>query len=95
MSPDALTRRLNFATLFSRSSLGLTQAPPDFLSMGEGAPLKQALKQAAQQGEPINAMAVQAAYGKLFKTKTLETVHNTPTQLKAALLLGSPERMYY
>jgi len=95
MSPDALTRRLNFATLFSRSSLGLSQAPPDFLTMGEGVPLKQAMKQAAQQGEAIDAMTVQSAYGKQFKAKTMDTVLNAPIALKAALLLGSPERMYY
>jgi uncharacterized protein (DUF1800 family) len=95
MSPDALAKRLNFATIFAQTGLGLDQVPPDWKN-GENpqAALRQMLRQASTHTS-LDPKILEDTYQGQFSEKTIQAVQESSPQLRSALLLGSPERMHY
>ncbi|MES2298016.1 MAG: DUF1800 domain-containing protein [Pseudomonadota bacterium] len=99
LNPDALARRIAFATALAGGRLPLT-APP-----GSGRPDgKRALqKMEAGAGEAalaappsmpsLDAAQLQATLGAAISGRTLAAVANNPAALRAAMLLGSPDFM--
>lgn len=74
LNPDALTRRINLATVFTR---GRSPLSPDNAS----APV-------------VDATRLANTLGNNFSRQTQEAIAASPPNLRAALLLGSPEFMY-
>ena len=95
MGPDALAKRLNFATLLAQTGLRLDQPPPDWQNGDKPqAGLKQLMKHAGS-GSFIDPQVLEETYQRQFSEKTLQAVQETQPALRSALLLGSPERMHY
>ena len=101
LNPDAVTRRINFATAFASGKLPLAR-PIDEANSG-GANLK-ALQRAADKGiearinpawttPPVDATALLSTVGESVSAKTRATVAQSDPTLRAALLLGSPDFM--
>ena len=69
LNPDAIMRRISFATIISRGQLN--------------------------QGKPIgiNHQQLRITLGNNFSAQTQAVISNTPENLQAALILGSPEMM--
>ncbi len=69
LNPDAMMRRISFATIISRGQLN--------------------------QGKPrrINHQQLKATLGNNFSAQTQAVISNSPDNLQAALILGSPEMM--
>ncbi|MDT9340523.1 DUF1800 domain-containing protein [Trichodesmium erythraeum 21-75] len=69
LNPDAIMRRISFATIISRGQLN--------------------------QGKPklVNYQQLRATLGNRFSTQTQAVINNSPDNLQAALILGSPEMM--
>ena len=69
LNPDAIMRRISFATIISRGQLN--------------------------QGKPIgiNHQQLRGTLGNNFSAETQAVISNTPDNLQAALILGSPEMM--
>jgi len=95
LSPDALSRRINFATALASGRVPLARpAEPEGRSMGERAP-----ERAAQAvGGPDAAAAIDAdrlmqTLGSSLSAGTRGTVANSAPFLRAALVLGSPDFM--
>lgn len=70
LNPDAMMRRISFATDISRGQLNL------------GKP------------RPIDNQQLSATLGNNFSAQTQAIIKNSPDNLQAALMLGSPEMMY-
>jgi uncharacterized protein (DUF1800 family) len=83
LNPDSLTRRLNFATNLASGKLSLSVPQ-----------LTSANPRSNSTPIPINADRLIATLGNRFSPRTLQTIANSSEDLKAALILGSPEFMY-
>lgn len=101
LNPDAVTRRINFATAFASGKLPLAR-PIDDTDTG-GASLK-ALQRAADKGiearshpawttAPVDATALLSTVGEGVSERTVATVAQSDPALRAALVLGSPDFM--
>jgi uncharacterized protein (DUF1800 family) len=125
LNPDALTRRITFATALGSGRIALSSVPPDMLAMsasaaippralaqGEQAPPTGAVSPAAPPPmvtSTVSAAAQAAAKGQLavdasrladtldgsISARTLGTMANNPPELRAAMLLGSPDFMQH
>ncbi|WP_338038495.1 DUF1800 domain-containing protein [Neosynechococcus sphagnicola] len=95
LNPDAMTRRLSFATALASGRLPLNQVPvnPDTPllptptmppAMGVPSP---------QSGQTIDPQQLRITLGNPFTTQTQAAIANSPASLRAALMLGSPEFM--
>jgi uncharacterized protein (DUF1800 family) len=72
LNPDAMTRRLSFATTVANGNLPLSQ--PRIR---------------------INAEQLMNTLGNFLSPKTQTVITNNPPRIRSALILGSPEFMYY
>ncbi len=111
LNPDAMTRRLSFATALasgrmplniegergSNAALGggresylktteifippLSPSPPPPLNLGKS--------------QPVDALGLVNTLGNQFSAQTQSAIAASPPQLRAALILGSPEFMHY
>ncbi|MBW4595254.1 MAG: DUF1800 domain-containing protein [Brasilonema angustatum HA4187-MV1] len=79
LNPDAMTRRLGFATILANGRLRL--------SAGNQTQNEPSLNQ------PVDALQLTSTLGNSFSQKTQRAIASTPPQLQAALILGSPEFM--
>jgi uncharacterized protein (DUF1800 family) len=125
LNPDALTRRITFATALGSGRIALSSVPPDMQAMsasaaippravaqGELAPPTGAVSPAAPPPmvtSTVSAAAQAAAKGQLavdaarladtldgsISARTLGTMANNPPELRAAMLLGSPDFMQH
>ncbi|MBC7501006.1 MAG: DUF1800 domain-containing protein [Herminiimonas sp.] len=99
LNPDALTRRINFATALASGRLAL-EKPVDQNDMnGMG---KRQLERMTRSddsnpdrsaGNVVDAGRLMATLGSTISQRTRSTVANNPLPLRAALLLGSPDFM--
>jgi uncharacterized protein (DUF1800 family) len=89
LNPDAMTRRINFATALASGKLPITKNPDDDTGMAT------AKDQAAQATEmqPVDEQMLLATLGTSISPKTQETINNNPAKLRAAMVLGSPDFM--
>ncbi|PSF38314.1 DUF1800 domain-containing protein [Aphanothece hegewaldii CCALA 016] len=78
LSPDAMTRRISLATAIANGSIPLTQDT----------------KPAIQSYKPVDANQLMITLGNRFSPTTQQAITKSPEQLRAALILGSPEFMF-
>lgn len=87
LNPDAMTRRLSFATAIASGQF------PALRSRGQNAELnRQAATQGAAKG-PVDANQLLITLGDRFSDNTRQAIAASPSQLRTALILGSPEFM--
>lgn len=105
LNPDALSRRINFATALGGGYLPLLQP----LENGQAAGMKHIEKNTEKQMEkismektpprqlmpPPDPVQLQTALGPLLTPVTLNVIHQQPAALRAALMLGSPDFMQH
>ena len=84
LSPDATVMRVNFATALAAGRLPLRGVPEK-----EG-PVDEA---SAPSGEPVAAAPLDSLLGPAIGQRTRATVAAAPAELRAALILGSPDFM--
>jgi uncharacterized protein (DUF1800 family) len=99
LNADAMTRRLNFATALGagRTRIGRSERP-NAAAIVPGVPGANAqpsgtAMQADDGPQPLNADRLIATLGGQLSAKTLKAVAAAPPQLRAGLVLGSPEFM--
>ena len=97
LNPDALTRRINFATALATGRLPFNKQIDDGDKMGK----KQILKQAEDKPEKaavmeaVNAHALIQTLGAGISKRSRDLINNNPEALRAALVLGSPDFMQH
>ena len=104
LNPDAMMARLSFATALGNGNLPL-EAPP-FDGDREGAnrgyfnkkgvtniKLDTNPAKPGRKMESADATRLTATLGNSFSTKTRDAIEAAPPQLRAAMVLGSPESM--
>lgn len=107
LNPDAMTRRLSFATALGSGRLPLQAAiAPQPMSLStivsgssrlplpavDPTPAPSATTPASLQ--PLDPIQLANTLGNRFSVKTQQAIATNPPQLRAALMLGSPEFMY-
>jgi uncharacterized protein (DUF1800 family) len=104
LNPDALTRRIAFASALAAGRLPLSSMPanqPFAPKMAGGDAMAPAAMQAAAapapaaptNGPALDAARLQATLAGAISQRTLDIVGHNPDNLKAAMLLGSPDFM--
>lgn len=99
LNPDGMIYRLNLATALGAGRLPLWRLPPpasagnDAAMMGMGSTALPATL-APVAAQPLDPAPVLATLGDRFSTLTTDTVEAAQPNLRAALLLGSPEFMH-
>lgn len=93
LNPDAMTRRISFATALASGRLPLEQPAiePGFrhrAMLGVSADTSTAV-------DPVNAVALAATLDNHFSAQTQSAIEDAPQALRAALILGSPEFMQH
>jgi uncharacterized protein (DUF1800 family) len=84
LNPDALTRRIAFATALAAGRLALG-APPAAVPLVPSTP--------TPTPTPLDAAALQTTLAGAMSQHTLDIVGHSPDNLRAAMLLGSPDFM--
>ena len=82
LNPDAMTRRLSFATAIGSGRLNLQQMP------------NEKSRNNRNLAPPLNATALATTLGDRFSEQTQKAIASSPIPLRAALILGSPEFMH-
>ncbi|GAB3430570.1 DUF1800 domain-containing protein [Massilia solisilvae] len=129
LNPDALTRRITFATALGSGRIALSAPPPDLQQMqamsasaalparavaqGEQAPpmgtvapaqnppmvtntvSAQAMAAAAASQPPLDASRLLSTLDGGISQRTLDTLSHNPPELRAAMVLGSPDFMQH
>ncbi|GAB3404010.1 DUF1800 domain-containing protein [Massilia agilis] len=129
LNPDALTRRITFATALGSGRIALSAPPPDLQQMqamsasaalparavaqGEQAPpmgtvapaqnppmvtntvSAQAMAAAAASQPPLDASRLLSTLDGSISQRTLDTLSHNPPELRAAMVLGSPDFMQH
>ena len=80
LSPDAMLRRISFATAFARGALPL--GDPNGGAPGDAAPPPPSV--------PVDAARLEEIFGSILTERTRAAVAQAPPGLRAALILGSP-----
>jgi hypothetical protein len=108
LNPDALTRRIAFATALAQGRLPLATAPvlappapPEPMQNLAGSDASPAMfmppapppPSPAKPAVPVDPSALQATLAGTLSPATLDTVARHPDNLRAAMLLGSPDFM--
>ena len=106
LNPDALTRRISFATALASGRVPLTssleRSPLERSLLNRRARLALADKMTSQSLDSpenpasmaiLDATQLSVTLGNSFSDKTRMAIAATPPQLRAALILGSPEFM--
>ena len=108
LNPDAMTRRISFATALASGRLPLQAIAPtpstlatatntNSVSPAEAAsiaPVPTLANSTSRFIQPFDATQLAATLGQPFSAKTQQTIATNPSQLRAALMLGSPEFMH-
>jgi uncharacterized protein (DUF1800 family) len=92
LNPDAMMRRLSFATALGTGHLPLTTPPNEQPEAPAVVPAAIAPPRAPAFAPP-DPYQLAATVGNSFTHQTAATVRDTTPQLRAALILGSPEFM--
>ncbi|HTW53420.1 MAG TPA: DUF1800 domain-containing protein [Stellaceae bacterium] len=94
LSPDATTLRIGFATGLGRGNLPLLKEPPGQQPEMGMAPQPQLVAdEPAAKPHPLDPAPIEALLGPILSDNTKATVAKAPTDLQAALILGSPDFM--
>jgi uncharacterized protein (DUF1800 family) len=97
LSPDATTLRVGFATGLGRGALPLKNPPPPDNQAASAMAAPQLVSQpsepVAAKGDPLDAGPLQALLGPILDQHTQAAIAESPPELKAALILGSPDFM--
>lgn len=91
LNPDAMTRRIGFATALAGGRLPLEQPVEEsgFMRLKSNG-MK---RETAPTAEPANDVELAATLGGRFSPSTQSAIDAAPRPLRAALILGSPEFM--
>ncbi len=92
LNPDAMMRRLSFAAALGTGHLPLAAPPQEAKSEG-GAPMPADGPVRGAVFAPPDPYQLAATVGNSFTHRTAQTVRESQPQLRAALILGSPEFM--
>jgi uncharacterized protein (DUF1800 family) len=103
LNPDALTRRISFATALGSGRLPLSRQPDPVVPKRQVAQAMQtprvdaggAADAGGAGGGPVDAGAVLATLGSGISAKTGQAIESSPPPLRAAMLLGSPDFMMH
>jgi uncharacterized protein (DUF1800 family) len=123
LNPDALSRRITFATALGAGRIAVTTPPPDMQAMSASAALPaRAMAQGEQAppmggtapatnppmvtntvsataraaaSQPVDPARLQATLDGSISPRTLDTIAGNPAELRAAMLLGSPDFMQH
>jgi uncharacterized protein (DUF1800 family) len=94
LNPDAMMRRISFATALGSGRLPLDQS----MALGNfDRPARSALGakwKALANATPVDATRLVSTLDGLLRDKTMKVATEAPVFLKAGLILGSPEFMY-
>ncbi|HZV65731.1 MAG TPA: DUF1800 domain-containing protein [Telluria sp.] len=104
LNPDALTRRITFATALAAGRLPLASAPPSPAMLAAARPAQNAgaapppagpmtMAAAPVVAPLLDAAQLQATLGGAISSRTQGMVAGSPEPLRAAMLLGSPDFM--
>ncbi len=101
LSPDATTLRIGFATGLGRGALPLKNPPPGNPPLGNStanvAPVPQpqlvSVQPAPAKPTPLDPAPLEALLAAILSDNTRATVAAAPPELRAALILGSPDFM--
>jgi uncharacterized protein (DUF1800 family) len=101
LNPDALTRRIAFATALAGGRLPLGAVPPEArpavmeasLAGSDVVPLPPPAPAAAPTPVPLDPVRLQATLAGSVSPRTQAIVQRNPDNLRAAMLLGSPDFM--
>ena len=85
LNPDAMTRRISFATAIANGRVPLSAMPP----------ISQSKTNLRRPSQPVDAVKLATTLGNSFSAKTQSAIASSPPQLSAALILGSPEFMHH
>lgn len=88
LNPDAMTRRINFATALASGRLPLTQPRPD-----PAAAVQPVMFQRSTNPAPLDWKQLAHTLGGHFGSNTRAAIDAAPPRLRAALILGSREVM--
>ncbi|BAY88984.1 MULTISPECIES: DUF1800 domain-containing protein [unclassified Tolypothrix] len=91
LNPDAMTRRLNFATAIASGRLPLSSLPTP-INVGNNVS-GVTLPVAKVKPSPIDSLQLTSTLGNSLSPQTQSAIASSPRQLHAALILGSPEFM--
>lgn len=117
LNPDAMTRRLSFATALANGNLPLNVPSPEnryksnlpltpepisnHEPMPTASPMMPMIEQMMQQmisrdrqPEPVNGIQLANTLGNNFSPQTNSVIASSAPQMRAALILGSPEFMH-
>jgi len=102
LNPNAITQRVNFATALAAGKLPLQRVDdPGAPAGNDGLKAMERQTERAMNGgqpvegstPPVDAATLLATLGPAISDKTRRAVENTPPELRAALVLGSPDFM--
>jgi uncharacterized protein (DUF1800 family) len=91
LNPDAMTRRIGFATALASGRLPLGQPVKESGFMHRNA--NDMKHENTPAGEPANDVELVRTLGTRFSPQTQSAIDAAPKPLHAALILGSPEFM--
>jgi uncharacterized protein (DUF1800 family) len=91
LNPDAMTRRLSFATALASGRIPLSAVPTESLGNRTA---QQDRVQGSMMAASLNPIQLTQTLGSGFSLKTQQAIANNPPALQSALLLGSPEFMH-
>jgi uncharacterized protein (DUF1800 family) len=84
LNPDGTARRIGFATALAGGGLSVNSTTGASLAAGSEVPAK---------SRPMDAAPLQALFGSTMTERTRSAIAEAPPQLRAALILGSPDFM--
>lgn len=93
LNPDAMTRRISFATALASGRLPLGQASYEFGFQAKRTDSK--YREMAPAGEPTNAGELAKTLDNRLSAQTRSALETSPEPLRAAMILGSPDFMQH
>ncbi len=93
LNPDAMTRRVSFATALASGRLPLSQPPQEESGLARNMGGKAGDPSA--RGRPVDAARLADTLGNRFSPRTKSAIAEAAAPLRAALILGSPEFMQH
>jgi uncharacterized protein (DUF1800 family) len=96
LNPDAMMTRLSFATALGSGRLPLERPPDGDFGAIAGFRKSGAIRPVSFNGnmDPPDPSLLATTLGDQFSSRTADAVESAPTQLRAPLIIGSPEFMF-
>ncbi|MEH1874481.1 DUF1800 domain-containing protein [Nostoc sp.] len=97
LNPDAMNRRLSFASAIANGNLPLSSIPTNMQEgdkiLGQGQVGTQQRTLQTLASIPVDALQLTNTLGNSFSVKTQKAIASSDSQIRSALILGSPEFM--